>query len=394
MLKKIEKTHLYYISLVLLIFKIYYSTSQIFQIPNILSKTITFTIIILLLGKIYLEKYTLKQWKYIVLIILVAGYTSIRINEYNIILTTLMIIGIKNVDLKKILKVILYSNIVMISLHIVIYIIFLYVNPDFIIFYYAKDGTVRHSFMLGHPNYVSLIIISTYLDYEYLTYYDKKNKMQYIIGILIMILLGFTTRSRTAMLMIGLIMGLFFVAKLNIKKEFKTKTLQKISKYIFATIALVTFFSLCLGSGEYTVIDKKIDNIISGRIWYMEKGFILNRMTILGQGIPYENQGIVLDNLYGKSVINYGVVYLFVLSLLFIENNKNMEDRDNIAMIIFAIYSISEALMTNTTLAIPLLILGDCIFNRSIENGNKERKLSDIISASIQYRKLHKKVLG
>ena len=44
-----------------------------------------------------------------------------------------------------------------------------------------KTGTVRHSFMLGHPNYVSLIIISTYLAHTYLIYDDKKDKIQYIV---------------------------------------------------------------------------------------------------------------------------------------------------------------------------------------------------------------------
>ena len=139
MLKNINKNNLYYISVILLSLKIFYSTSQIVVIPDILSKVITLTIIILLLMKIYLEKYTLKQWKYILPIILITGYTSIRINEYNIILTTLLAIGIKNVDLKKILKIIVYLNLFILALHVITYLIYLYTNPDFILFYYAKD---------------------------------------------------------------------------------------------------------------------------------------------------------------------------------------------------------------------------------------------------------------
>ena len=74
MLKNINKNNLYYISVVLLSLKIFYSTSQIVTIPDILSKVITLTIIILMLMKIYLEKYTIKQWKYILPIILITGY--------------------------------------------------------------------------------------------------------------------------------------------------------------------------------------------------------------------------------------------------------------------------------------------------------------------------------
>ena len=139
MLKNINKNNLYYISVILLSLKIFYSTSQVFAISGILSKIITLIIIILLLTKIYLEKYTLKQWKYILPIILITGYTSIRINEYNIILTTLLAIGIKNVDLKKILKIIVYLNLFILALHVITYLIYLYTNPDFILFYYAKD---------------------------------------------------------------------------------------------------------------------------------------------------------------------------------------------------------------------------------------------------------------
>ena len=143
MLKNINKTSLYYISVILLSLKIFYSTSQIFAIPDILSKIITLIIIILLLTKIYLEKYTLKQWKYILPIILITGYTSIRINEYNIVLTTLLAIGIKDVDLKKLLKMIIYLNLSILALHIITYLIFLYVNPDFILFYHAKDRNCK-----------------------------------------------------------------------------------------------------------------------------------------------------------------------------------------------------------------------------------------------------------
>lgn len=246
--------------------------------------------------------------------------------------------------------------------------------------------------MLGHPNYVSLIIISTYLAYTYLIY-DKKDYLQYVIGILLIVLLGFTTRSRTAMLIIGLIMAMLIISKIKIKKEFIAKVFKLISKYAFVFIAIFTFIFLCFGSKEYTVTDKKIDNIISGRIWYSEKGYRQNDLTLLGKGIPYDEQGLILDNLYAKSVVNYGIVYLFILSYLFVENNKYMKTNDNIVIIVFTIYSISEALMTNTTLSIPLLILGDCIFNRSFKDGDKERRISDIISTCVQYRKTHKKML-
>ena len=146
MLKNINKTNLYYISVILLSLKIFYSTSQIFTIPNILSKVITLIIIILLLAKIYLEKYTLKQWKYILPIILLTGYTSIRINEYNIILTTLLAIGIKDVDLKKILKIIVSLNLLILALHIITYLIYLYINPDFVLFYYAENRNCETQF--------------------------------------------------------------------------------------------------------------------------------------------------------------------------------------------------------------------------------------------------------
>ena len=173
--------------------------------------------------------------------------------------------------------------------------------------------------MLGHPNYVSLIIISTYLAYTYLIY-DKKDYLQYVIGILLIVLLGFTTRSRTAMLIIGLIMAMLIISKIKIKKEFIAKAFKLISKYAFVFIAIFTFIFLCFGSKEYTVTDKKIDNIISGRIWYSEKGYRQNDLTLLGKGIPYDEQGLILDNLYAKSVVNYGIVYLFILSYLLVEN--------------------------------------------------------------------------
>lgn len=382
------KSSIYYISIILLIIKIYYSTSEIFQVPDIVSKMVTLAITGLLALKIIMEKYTIKQALIIGVMIILSGYTSVVVEDNNIFLTVLMIIGIKNVNLKTVLKIHLILNTITIMIHIIAYAVTFSISSNLVDSHFTSYGDLRHSLFLGHPNYSSLIILSTYINYMYLTYYNKKNYFKYILGIALIVFINFSTKSRTTMILLALTIILFFISslKIKIKDKLRTKTkiraLQKTSKYIFVIFSIATFVFLILYSNFYTPLDVKLDDILSARIWNMKEAMKTSGVTILGQKIDYKANNITLDNLYARTITSFGIIYLAILSYLYITNNSKMKIRDYIIAIIFATCGLTEYLIINTMISVPLIILGDCLFNRG-KNGESTKQISKYNSTDL-----------
>ncbi len=378
--QNITKSEIYYLSIILMILKIYYSTSEIFKVPNILSKLITISIIGLLIIKICMEKYSTAQKIGIFFILICTTITSYITGEYLILLTALMAIGIKNVDIKKVLKIIIFFNIFMLVIHSIIYFWFLIFNKDVMSFHYTKDQIPKYDLFLGNPNYASLIILVTYMAYMYLLYYNKKNKIKYIVGIALIVFIGFTTKSRTTMILISLVIVLHLISNLHIKA--KLKIFQLTSKFIFIVFSILIISFLYI-SKDYTNVDKKIDEVISGRIWYMKRAKNEDGMSLIGQKIQFKEKYLILDNLYARIYSNYGIIYFVILSYLFVRNNKKMKINDQIIMILFAVYGLTEYLIINTVISVPLLILSNCIFNRGKQYGKDRTKIGNCNSSSV-----------
>lgn len=372
------KNIIFYIAFFLLLFKICYSTSDIFTVPDIMSKIFTVMIVLLFTIKIFAEKYNNKEKIMIIAIGIITMYTSYITKDYNVFLTFLLMTSLKSINLRDILKKIIIFFTIMLLVHIIVYTLMLIFDSPNIELYYTSDGEERYNLGLGHPNYASLIMFIVYMAFVYLNYNKKNLALEYIIGIIIIIIINFTTKSRTTMISIPIFMFLIYISRSG-KNIFKNM-IKICAKYIFIifSIGIIIFLT---SNSKYTKNDQKLDQIVSGRIWNMKKGFREDGISYLGHYIDRKDDRIILDNVYAKIIINYGIVYLFILSYLLVSNSKKMTDKDNAIMIIFCIVGMTEYLIVNTCISVPLIILGDCIFNRN--SGDEKNEISNCNYTSI-----------
>lgn len=377
-MEKMEKansiaTKLYYTNLILLILKIYYSVSDIIAIPNILSKAITFFIIAsfmcILLIKTLSKRFSKKENIIYYSILAICFFSSIVSRDFNIVLSYLLVICIKDIDLKEVLKIILKVNVVMLLIHICGYILNLIFQFKDVVTYYTDDGSVVHNFLVGHPNHFSIILFWTYATYIYLKF-ENINYKDYALGVILGIFAYVFPQSKTTAIAIGIFICLIIVAKLN--KEKINELIKLGSKYLFIIFTISTIVVIV----PYRYLDEKItdvidqiDVVLSGRILYPHAVYKKYGFTMIGEFVDYkENQEwggpFIMDNLYGKILFNYGSFYAILLAYLMIAKSKKFEDKEYIYVIIFSIMAICEVHVLNACIGITLLMIGDIVQNR------------------------------
>lgn len=369
-------TKLYYTNLILLILKIYYSVSDIITIPNILSKAITFFVIAsficILLIKTLSQRFTKKQSIIYYSILAICFFTSIIAKDFNIVLSYLLVVCIKDIDLKNVLKVILGINIVMILMHISGYVLNLIFKFKDVVVYYTDAGSVRHNFWMGNPNHFAIILFWTYATYIYLKF-ENINYKDYALGIILSIFSYISPQSKTIAIATVIFVGLIIASKLNIEKI--NQVIRFGSKYLFIIFIIFTIVVIVPYRFFYdkitviTDIIDQIDVVLSGRILYPHAVYKKHGFTIIGEFVDYNeiqewNGPFIMDNLYGKILFNYGCFYAILLTYLLIAKSKKFEDKEHIYVIIFSVMAICEVHVLNACIGITLLMIGDIVQNR------------------------------
>jgi len=374
--------NIYYTNVILLVLKIYYSISEIFVVPNFVSKLITFyilgTFLLSLIINTIRKKYDLKINIIEYLVVILAFYSSLVSKDFNIILTCFLIIGIKDVDLRKTIEIILKVNVIIMSIHIVLYTFAWIFKIGNLELQYNSDGEPRYCFFLNNPNQFSIILFGAYSAYVYFKY-EKIKPRAYIIGLILSIFIYLFPKSRTSSIMSLLFVVLIAISKID--NKIIKKIIYFIAKYLFLIIFIFTLiFVTNFDNLKKNKFVWKMDTMLSGRIWHTNLAYKNYGLTLFGQNIDYDkvvkyDKEIILDNFYAKMILNYGIILLLILAIWFIYKNKNMKLEDCVFLIIFSIVGITEFHMSNACIGIALLIVGA---NHSKDDKVTKKELDDI----------------
>ena len=143
---KIKKySLLYYIVIFILTLKLILENSRLIIMPEQVGNILNIISVVFLIIKLYNQKYTICElWIYFSFG-LICTLVSFISKEYVIALSYLLIIGIKNVNMKNALRINCYTKFIAIFLHMLIYIINVEMGLTDII-YYTSSGNPRYDF--------------------------------------------------------------------------------------------------------------------------------------------------------------------------------------------------------------------------------------------------------
>lgn len=357
----------YYFAIFLLTIKSWFFFSNLITIPNYINVGMGYFIILLFMIKILTSPIAKKNLLFSLMIFFIMMIIA-NVNDFiNLFLSFLAVYCSKGTSLKKTIKIIFYTNFVILLIHLS-YFTFKYFNSQSELQYLLyKNSQKRWNCFIRHPNYVAAIMFWTLSQYVYL--YPKNNKLNIIIAIFVTMLCYGLTKSRTTIISF-LILILYLVFKNKINSNFLKKTFYIV---LFGGLIVTLFMTYNFNTSSPFLSDiiNNVDEVLSHRITYSAKAIELYPITFFGSKIDVETAWygtrLMIDSFYISCLVEYGICLLFIVVLLSCKAVKKLEKEKLFFYIMIFIVALTERYLFYISLCFPFLFL-----ETLTKNNNKE----------------------
>ena len=369
---KIEdlKRILFLIAYTFLLFKnMFSSVSKYYIVGNVMKITgIIGYIILIFIAVLKLKKISIKKALIYIPLIIIFFIISYKIDNNYLIALALIILCIDTLDFKMFIK---YDLVIKVLFVIILFILFkLGMTTNF--FLYTQTGKLRSSMGFMHPNSFGLYIFSIYADIIYIRY-KKLDFKDFILGILLFLIIIFTSRSRTSSFGIVLLYFLTFISKKIKKTEKLNKNIAIIAPLFF--LILVIFLIYKYNSSKLYI---NLNEFLSMRLYYWRQFYNNYKVNLFGnkvyyvgsyEAFHYNRTPRILDNSYLYIILNYGVFGYIALYYIFIKIiNKAYLNKNNVIIIIMLSYFIlgfSEVIIFSFYLNVFILYFYECLSDKN-----------------------------
>ena len=260
----------------------------------------------------------------LLLISLIVAYFS---HNKFLLITAVIILTIKNYDLKRIFKI---SFISLLSFFAVVTIFSQFnIIPDWI---FERDDVIRHSLGFIYPTDCFSIYLLIVLLY-FAAYKDKYNILYIILLEVLNVLLFIYTNGRLSFYLINITLILMLLLKSNrIKSIIQSIINFKVCKvviWLFPFILLSLFMFVVFSYNQEKEFAYKVDDILSGRVRLTSEAFEEYKVTLFGDKIDWYGWGgygynntlsnnvkyeyNFVDSSYPRILLDYGVILSMVI---------------------------------------------------------------------------------
>ena len=329
--------------------------------------------------KIVLEKYTLKEFIAVGVLVVLGGISAVLIKNTSILVSFFIIIGMKNIDRTIPLKIVFYMRLTS-CLGLFIGTLLGFVDNSVRIRVDDSD-IVRYSMGYSHPN-VFGVYIFTLISLWFILYGNKRRVLKILVSLGATIFCFMVTNSRTS-LMLNLFYIFMAVFVNKIKDIGKLRFMAKLAfPFCFAlSIAMTIIYNTGIGS----VLNK----LLSSRLSLSERYLRVYGIKPFGQTIEYNisaNSYSYLDSGYLSLFIQFGLIVGIVCLVLYYHMGKmNYTNRYiYIAVIGFAVYGIIEDLLSSFLFNYLWILIGAAFYD--MLSPRKENALENQINTLLEDR--------
>ena len=232
----------------------------------------------------------------------------------------------------------------------------------------------QHALVFGfaHKNSFSIILFNLIIMWFWLNYEKvSRKKASYIVILGCILFYLANTRTAIAVLLV------FYILFVNASKHGYSKVLEIVSMGIFPALSFMWFAAIKYYSVGYYLL-RKVNSLLSDRLvmaayYYNEVGF-----SLFGQNVndirvvwnpEYNLSGsLTFDSTYSYLLISRGIVFIILCSTIFVLLSRKKSNKINIFIIVWALYSITEAVGLNCFLSFPIM-MSVFLFDRN-KSGN------------------------
>ena len=353
------------LGLFLFIFKTMISATKIDvlfpQIDNILTCLIVFFLSIV----IFKKKFTLKILCIHILLVLFGMSTSYFCKNIAIFIPLITIFAIR--EERNIIYLMMKYEICVL---ILIFIYALYNNNLF--WYDYKSSRYFLNAGFNHPNFLGCVVYNILLMWIWCNYGKLTKKVLRLICCLFIITF-LLTGSKTVFL-IGLIVATLIYSSYS-EKLYVKKILHYTAKFIIPTLSVI-FYLLITKYNEANIVVSTINKLLTGRVKLAAYANYQYGLTFLGQFVDgtksfgwnetwQMSHFGTFDNLYTCMLINYGIIWLIIISVAFYYLSRKENNLINCMLISWALYGVTEIQGMSGFLGFPIFFAAILIERKS-----------------------------
>lgn len=315
---------------------------------------------VLFVLKIALGRYHWKELVIMGIFLLWGGGIFLHIGSFSILIYAMMLFGMKNISVKKIMKLgaVVWSGCMLFTISAAVFL-----ERFGVRLVHEKLGLgpiLRESLGYTHPNvlHISFILLMTFV-----LYLTKKENLWKVSLILMGInaYIFFYSLSYTGVLISGIMIVFFFYFKCRKKITVLEKAGIQMILPLCLTLSFLVPAFVPMESLLFTIVNK----LLNSRLWAIKVFLDEYGFTALGEPITRSN--FSLDNSFVYAVGWYGVLLFAILMIayLFVIKKYLKEDRrEELAVILsFFMAGLTEQFLFNASIKnISILFLGELFY--------------------------------
>lgn len=344
-------------------------------VPDKLELILGVVAFIFILPKILFTKYTRREAWIIVFIGVISIVTLITTRRQGLIFSALAIVGIKNIDLKKCIKMIMTIGGVLFIFVVLRYILVNGLSDEVtsVRYIFGKEVNVyKTSFGYNHANKTFTLLSVLVLSYIYINY-GKISYKQWSVILVITLGVFYYTFSRTGLIVILFSIIYYFV----LESKLYNNTLKKILNSVPLLSVVVSFILPYIYKWGKVPFISEINKMMSDRIYLSYEFLRYFKPKLFGQNVDNlnayraqtNNWYLVCDNSYVLILCAYGVV-VFLLCLYLIYRLSIMAKEDKSILFVlssFCVYGIAEAFFIIFFVNFSMLFIKDILFKKTYD---------------------------
>ena len=304
-----------------------------------------------------------------------ALYTCVSMEQYDLLVTVLAIILLIDEDLEEYISLMLKIQAWLLAAHLAGSILLSLLGDSYRFWFIANDR-LRFNGGFIHSNVLSCFTQSCLLMFAWLRFrHITPNDFGWMA--VVAVLTFIMSRSRT-----GLLLNIFTLLILILtqnENELMKKLLELAFPLLFPAWAAIIFLAqqyYTSGNGAAHLLD----TLLTGRIKYAAYGYLRSGTTLLPRYLDYAASGVVswtpewnlntftFDCLYSFLLMQMGILWIVVISALFIWMRKKLDFRNKTFLLIWMLFSIVEIHGLNCFKFFPLLLISTLLSEKGAED--------------------------
>lgn len=335
---------------------------------------------LLFFRSVFLERYNKKEVLTISFLISLSGISMIMSGGSHLLLNSILfLISSKNVDFGKIVKVVLFSNILGVGMTLIMALTgFIEANAVSRVY----DGTrvvMRFSLGFSQPNYLGTHIFIICLCIAFIQF--RKMSIKTVLLLVILdVFIYMTCYSRTNYI---LVISILIVSAVTNKTDSIKLNGYNIIKKVFVVLPVAIFVVIVICTAFYN--DNwlgTINKLMSNRLLYSHEYINNYGFSILGQPVDFSEittRAYTIDCAYIYLAIRFGLIWAFLFPCIFTKICKKAIQTNRLDIVVLivttSLWGISETYYFRIQYNFSLILIGIFLFtngNQLLEGGESD----------------------